>query len=323
MDVRNRMADVVKLRCNACQDYLKLVINDGWQQIIYNKAKNETTTNSRRADKYIAAYEKMRDIGIENYRIEDMDVTFISEVIHGCRSIVPTTDKTRKAIERLTEDRNLINHSNENEEDEELYLRGLLALCNLRNFVRTVDRFETEIEDERRQIYRSTYITKIEELKVKLDEERILLIQRNKDVERDINRILESNDSLKTWSDLSELYMNRYWKLEKDPERYNEFMVKASDAGITEAHGNAADYFFMIRKDYVEGERRLLMLFNSFDILPAYESKRIVDTLNYYLLQGNTITEGMSKLINGIIEQGYPILKSDDGLYVWEKKSKQ
>lgn len=323
MDVRNRMADVVKLRCNACQDYLKLVINDGWQQIIYNKAKNEITTNSRRVDKYIAAYEKMRDIGIENYSIEDMDVTFISEVIHGCRSIVPTTDKTRKAIERLTEDRNLTNHSNENEEDEELYLRGLLALCNLRDFVRTVDRFETEIEDERRKIYRSTYITKIEELKVKLDEERILLIQRNKDVERDINRILESNDSLKTWSDLSELYMNRYWKLEKDPERYNEFMVKASDAGITEAHGNAADYFFMIRKDYVEGERRLLMLFNSFDILPAYESKRIVDTLNYYLLQGNTITEGMAKLINGIIEQGYPVLKSDDGLYVWEKKSKQ
>ena len=323
MDVRNRMADVVKLRCNACQDYLKLVINDGWQQIIYNKAKNEITTNGRYTDKYISAYEKMRDIGIENYSIEDMDVTFISEVIHGCRSIVPTTDKTRKAIERLTEDRNLTNHSNENEEDEELYLWGLLALCNLRNFVRTVDRFETEIEDERRQIYRSTYIIKIEELKEKLDEERILLIQRNKDVERDINRILESDDRLKTWSDLCELYMNRYWKLEKDPEHYNEFMVKASDAGITEAHGNAADYFFVIRKDYVEGERRLFMLFNSFDILPAYESKRIVDELNYYLLQGNTITEGMAKLINGIIEQGYLVLKNDDGLYVWEKKSKQ
>lgn len=323
MDVRNRMADVVKLRCNACQDYLKLVIKDGWQKIIYNKAKDEITTNGRYKDKYISAYEKMRDIGTENYSIEDMDVTFISEVIHGCKSIVPTTDKTRKAIERLTEDRNLTNHSNENEEDEELYLRGLLALCNLRNFVRTVDRFETEIEDERRQIYRSTYIIKIEELKEKLDEERILLIQRNKDVERDINRILESDDRLKTWSDLRKLYMNRYWKLEKDPERYNEFIVKASDAGITEAHGNAADYFFIIRKDYVEGERRLFMLFDSSNTLSPYESKHIVDTLNYYLSQGNTITEGMAKLINGIIEQGYPVLKNDDGLYMWEKKSKK
>lgn len=323
MNVRNRMADVVKLRCNACQDYLKLVINDGWQQIIYNKAKKEITTNSRYANKYMSVYEKMRNIGIENYSIEDMDVTFISEVVHGCKNIAPTTDKTRKAIEQLTEDRNLTDHSNENEDDEELYLRGLLALCNLRNFVRTVDRFEKEIEDERRQKYRSTYIFKIEELKEKLDEERILLIQRNKDIEHDINRILESDDRLKAWSDLSKLYMNRYWKLEKDPERYNEFMVKASNAGITEAHGNAADYFFTIKKDYVEGERRLFMLFDSFDKLPVHELKRIIDTLNYYLLQGNTITEGMTNLINEIIEQGYTVLKNNDGFYVWEKRPKQ
>lgn len=323
MNVRNRMANVVKLRCNACQDFLKLIIHDGWQQIIYNKAKNEVTTNGRYKDKYISAYEKMRDIGIENYRIEDMDVTFISEVVHRCRDIAPTNDKTKKAIKQLTEDRNFIDHSNENEDEEELYLHGILALCNLRNFVRTVDRLETEIEDERRQLYRSTYIFKIEELKEKLDEERILLIQRTKDVERDINRIFESDDRLKIWSNLSQLYMNRDWKLEKDQEHYNEFMVKASDAGITEAHGNAADYFFMIRKDYVEGERRLFMLFDSFDKLPAHESKRIVDMINYYLLQGNTITEGMNKLINGIIEQGYLVLKNDDGLYVWKKKSKQ
>ena len=323
MNVRNRMADVVKLRCNACQDFLKLIIHDGWQQVIYSKAKDEVTTNGRYKDKYISAYEKMRDSGVEKYGIEDMDVTFISEVVHRCRSIAPTKDKTKKAIKKLTEDRNFTNHSNENEEDEELYLRGLLSLCNLRDFVRTVDRFEIEIDDESRSLYRSTYISKIEVLKEILDVERILLIQRTRDVESDINKILESEDRSKTWCDLSALYMNRYLKLEKNPECYYEFMVKASDAGITEAHGRAADYYFMIRKDYGEGESRLFMLFDSFDKLPAGKAKYIMDTLNHCLLQGNALTEGMTRLVNGIIEQGYPILKSDDGLYVWERKFKQ
>ena len=34
--------------------------------------------------KYKPAYKIMRTRGIENYEIDDMDVTFISEVIHKC-----------------------------------------------------------------------------------------------------------------------------------------------------------------------------------------------------------------------------------------------
>lgn len=41
MDVRNRMADVIKLRCNVCQDFLKLIIDDNWQQFIYEKAEKK------------------------------------------------------------------------------------------------------------------------------------------------------------------------------------------------------------------------------------------------------------------------------------------
>lgn len=46
MDVRNRMANVVKLRCNACQDFLKLVIQPNWQQNLYNKAEREVMNNT-------------------------------------------------------------------------------------------------------------------------------------------------------------------------------------------------------------------------------------------------------------------------------------
>lgn len=34
MNVRNRMADIVKLRCNVCQEFLKLIICDGWQLVV-------------------------------------------------------------------------------------------------------------------------------------------------------------------------------------------------------------------------------------------------------------------------------------------------
>lgn len=106
MDARNRMADVVKLRCNACQDFLKLIISDNWQQFVYNKAQREIQDNERYKEKYLSAYEKMREIGIHNYSVDDMDVTFISEIIHGCRNIAPTAEGTRKRLEQLIEDRN-------------------------------------------------------------------------------------------------------------------------------------------------------------------------------------------------------------------------
>jgi hypothetical protein len=71
-----------------------------------------------------------------------------------------------------------------------------------------------------------------------------------------------------------------------------------SDAGIREAYGRAANYFFLISKNYAEGERRLYKLYESFDILPAYEAKSVVDMINTYLSQKNELTEGMNNLIN-------------------------
>ena len=252
-----------------------------------------------------------------------MDVTFISEVIHGCRMIAPINDRTRKSIEQLTGDRNLTNHSNGNEEPEELYLRGLLALCNLRDFIRTIDKCETNIDDEERIKYRSTYSKLIEELKDTFDEERISLIQKRKDIAKDIKRLLDCTDEkqrLSVWCELEKMYRDRYWKLEKDYDRFYEFVVTASDAGIREAHNGAGAYFFLIKKDYEEGERRLYMIYESFDSLPNAEAKSIIDTINGYLIQGNKLTDGMKKLVKLIIEQGYPIERNEEGYFLWAKK---
>lgn len=322
MKMRNRMPDVAKLRCNACQEFLKMVIKPNWQQRLYDIAK-EAIEHNRYADNYRPAYEKMRDIGIENYSIDEMDVTFITQVVCFCSSIVSVQKQTKDALTKLRDDRNLTNHSNENEEDEELYLRGLLSLCNLRSFVKAVDKFEINIDDADRLNYRNKYIPQIEELMDILDEERIALIQRTKDITKDINRLLSCSDDetrLRMWCDISKLYMDREWKLDKNPERYNEFIVMASDAGIPEAHINAAIYFLNIKKDYVEMERRLQMMFDSRDRLTAGNVHSIIESINWYVTTGNNITVGMNEMADRIIALGFPVEKQEDGTYLWKRR---
>lgn len=325
MDVRNRMADVVKLRCNACQDFLKMTIAKDWQSVVYDKAMSEYKNNTRLKDKFIPAYEKMRDVGIENYTIDDMDVTFISAVIHYCPTIVSTDKRTRKSLERLTDDRNITNHSNENEEPEELYLRGLLALCNLKDFIRTVDKYEFSIPDEIRKEYRARYSARISELQDLLDEERICLIQDRKKMERDIQRILDCDNEKsreKLWMDTYKLYFDRYWNIEGERERYNEFIIASSDAGVPEAHSYAILVFSILYKDYDEVESRLKKHYQAHlhDMYP-YAAKTVIDTINELLSHGRNMTPELDEMVNMIISLGYPV-KREESYFRWESKTK-
>ncbi len=322
MEVRNRISDVDKLRCNACQDFLKMTIKPGWQKEIYDIAKDAIEHN-RYANNYRPTYEKMRDIGIDNYSVDNMDVTFITQVVCFCPSVVTVHKNTKEALKKLRDDRNLNNHLNENEDAEELYLRELLSLCNLKNFINNVDKNEVQIDDEKRLLYRSKYILKIEELTDILDKERIELIQRAKDIRKDINKLLACKDEktrLRLWCDISKLYMDREGKLEKTPESYYEFMVKASEAGITQAHIYAATYF-QLKKDYVEMERRLRMLYGDYEKISAIDAKNIIDSINWYLSEGNRITPGMLKMAEGIIDLGFPVMKSEDGIFLWKRRT--
>lgn len=319
MDVRNRMADVVKLRCNACQDFLKLVIRPNWQQNLYNKAEKEVTNNTKYKDKYIAVYEKMRDIGIENYSVDDMDVTFISEMVYGCRNIVPTEKETKKAITQLKADRNLTNHSNENEDQEELYLRGLLALCNLRNFVRIVDKAETSIDDDTRIQYRRDYIAKIEDLKTLLDDERIELIKRDKDMRADIEKVLNANDGGRTWATVNNAYFDRCFKINKDDEAYKDFIFKAADAGIMEAYGSAADYYIDVKK-YNEAEKLLYALYNS-DDEKNHDPRNMMKLASIYLNQQSENAGDGKKILQELIKRGYVIESEDEKSYMLISKA--
>lgn len=316
MEVRNRMADVVKLRCNACQDFLKMVIQPNWHTELYAIAKNAIESN-KFADNYIAVFEKMRDVGIENYSVDDMDVSIIVQIVRFCGSIVSVHKQTREAIGKLKDDRNATNHSNENEENEELYLRGLLSLCDLRNFIRTVDRYEVSIPDEERVEYRRKYTAKIDELKNTLDEERIYLVQRTKQIDLDIQTILESKDSLQTWIQIMDLY-EKQSLMTKDNFLRNLFVVRASDEGIKEAHRYAVDYYMLVEHNYLEGERRMEWLFDQDGHISVADAHAITDQITHYQWTNNTVTEGMLKMLKRLDSAGYPVEMTNNGV-LWKK----
>lgn len=321
MEIRNRLADVSKLRCHICQDYMRLMLPLDWQQLVYEKAKSEVEFNTKYKARYIAVYEKMRDVGYANYRIEDMDITIISELLHGCKSFIKADPQVVKAIETIRDDRNSKDHSGENEDSEELYLEALLALCNLRSFVRTVDKYERSISDEDRLLYRQKYLTRINELKEILDEERIELVQKAKDMDHDIQKILQSKRPLETWITIETHYMDTCWKIHNDPDSYFEFVVKASDSGVIYAHDGAATYFAE-KKDFQETERRLNMLYKAFSENSDYadKMKSIIDTINVCLLNGCVMRNGFMELVKKIKNLGFSIKQAENGLYIWNRK---
>lgn len=88
------MPDVAKLRGNACQEFLKMVIKPNWQQRLYDIAK-EAIEHNRYADNYRPAYEKMRDIGIENYSIDEWMLHLLPKWFVFALALCPFKNKQR------------------------------------------------------------------------------------------------------------------------------------------------------------------------------------------------------------------------------------
>ena len=317
MHIRNRISDIKKIRCNACQDYLKMVAVEDWKNQLYEKTQIAVKYSPA---KYKPAYKIMRTRGIENYEIDDMDVTFISEVIHKCSYIFPSKVETRKAIEQLTEDRNVNGHSDENEECEELYRYAFLSLTNLQRFIDTVDEWETDIPDESRLEYRQRYSAEIIEMQKSIDEERIDQVQRTKDMDKDIQRILSSDDRLKTWCDVIKIYMDRSFVIDHNIELYQEFILRASNAGIIHAHGQAADYYLNTDKNCDEAEKRMRLLMEDKDNLSAGDVHSIMSAISMYMIRGNVLSDGLEDVVVTLINWGYPIEKDSTGVYVMLSK---
>lgn len=320
MEIRNRMPDIIKLRTNACQDLLKMVLLPGWQQSLYDIAENAVNSgNNYQKGKYLHAYNKMRnrENGIECYSVDDMDITLIWSIITDWNSknntgtvFAPLHYDSIQALKALRNDRNITKHSNENEEADELYLRGLISLVNLRRFVYTVDEFETDVPDDQRLAYRQKYITKIKELMSTLDNERIKLVYKNREYDRLIEHIKNSKHPWKVWDEIIENF-DRCAETglfeSDDPKLGKGFYLRASDAGIVYAHYHAAVEFIFAKSKPIEPIRRFRMILDACKKLPDYFALSIVSGINLMLDNNYEPTDDMRQIIEDVKKQGYTI----------------
>ena len=194
-------------------------------------------------------------------------------------------------------------------------------MCNLRSFVKTVDKFETNIADEKRIEFIRKYLPLISEKMDLLDNERISLIQRKKDIEKDVKRIIDCIDEKQRhhlWSEIKHFYIQRYWLHEKDYDRCFEFEICASDAGIKEAHSDAVDYYIKIR-DFNEAERRLQFYYDSYEIMPVESIKWLIYTINKWFDEVGDYPVLTDRFLSRLEEQGKVIVKNEDGFFEWIK----
>lgn len=317
MDIRNRMADVVKLRCNALQDFFEMIKKENWKQELYNTAEGALGTKFQA--KYITAYEAMREAGIDSYQVEDMDVTLIVELIGAERAgkfygINPVERETYKAVLQVKDDRNSKDHSGENEEPDVLYLTGLLSLCNVKRFVRTVDRYETSIEEAERLSYRRKYIEAADELMNTIDAERMDYLLQEKEIEVAIRRIRESKAPSREFHAQNRAFMERYWRFGGNGEKYYDFLIQASDAGI-----KYADYLAIsataYKEDYEETDRRLIEYLKTKTPFDRNDCHAVLNIINRLLEQGREMTVKMEEVIQSLKEKGFGLETTDEGMY--------
>ena len=293
------MDDVVSMRCHVCQEYLSLKIKTtDWQKKLYKKAKYAIDNKLIYATSYATAYEKMRDYGTEKYSIEDMDVTIISTVIcYESALVYKSHDKTMTAIKTLRNDRNIADHSGKNEEPEELYLRGLMDLQDLKDFVRIVDKYETRISDEARQQFRLRYIQSIDNLMAVLDDERIELVQRKKERKKNIQKVLESKDPFGTWKTLYELYDSKS-RINGDFSELETLILEAAAAGVEQAYPSAAAHYYSY-KDFNDAEKYLSLMFKKEDKRLQYPKQMMMLADIYFskkrIRDGNAILDILTK----------------------------
>lgn len=318
MDIRNRMATIKKLRTNACQDYLNLVLVHNWKDVLETVIENEI--NTKYANTYIPTRRIMREKGKDDYSVYDMDITIINAIIvhHNKELLHSIQQDTIDAFLRIKDDKNAMSHANDNEDDSELYSQSFLFLRNIKEFIRTVDEKEiSAIDNINRQAFLQKYSKEIKGLEKTIDEERFETNLTNEanftnyKIKKDINTILESNNQQMVWNLLFESYL-KAWRLDGGEKEYCAFIAEAAKAGIIQAYEYAADYYIQIEKDYDMAEKYLYYLYEN-KVNGRYNVQLMMTLADIYLHNLSKHKGDGHAVINSLIDDGYNIQKTPKG----------
>ena len=312
MDIRNRMATIKKLRTNACQDFLSLVLVHNWKDVLETVIENET--KKQYANTYIPTRRIMREKGKDEYSVYDMDITIINAIIvhHNKELLNSIQQDTINAFLKIKDDKNDMSHANDNEDDSELYSQSFKFLRNIKEFIRTVDEKEiNSIDNTNRQAFLQKYSKEIKELEKTIDKERFETNHTYYKIEKDIKTILESDNKQMVWNLLFESY-SKGLLLEGGEKEYCAFIVEAAKAGIIQAYEYAADYYIQIEKDYDMAEKYLYYLYEN-KVNERYNVQLMMTLADIYLHNLSKHKGDGHAVINSLIDDGYNIQKTPKG----------
>lgn len=312
MHIRNRTSDIAVLRCHICQDFLKMIVTDNWQETLYKFVQDNISGQYK--NNYIEQYKIIRSKGIENYSIDDMDVPFIAKVLQYAPQISAhkLNKSTLKVLSCIKEDRNATNHSSENESDEELYLRSLISLRDLSDFIHTVDLYETAISDEARSIFTRKYSKELTDLKLIIYNDCIETFQ----IERDIQLIKASENQTETFQQIHQSYIGRRRLDDTNRNLLNIFEIKAANSGIKDAYGYAEIYCEYILHDFDKAAYWYEKMIRENNELNVQNVRQLICSVNHACEVIGKPPAPMMDLIKLVKNQGFEIEEASNGMFL-------
>lgn len=294
MELRQVTAKIKPLHTHVLQDYLKLQIQSlvnckDWKVLLIQELNKNTEKLS-----YKEALKMISLKGIDDYSINDMDITLLSNLLKN-GNFKCTSYKCRCHLENLCEDRIFDAHSHGNESDMELFVWGTGALHNLKIFVESVYKNDDLYENE-----------KIEYIKKYLKEINILLEEIKYHYDGNLEKLFmisELNNSISIILN-SQNQSDMYWKVreiiiaEKNENKLDQFIFLSAERGIYLACVEIAYQYFTGYKKPINYEKAAKYYEK------VYSSLSVNDKLNLASIYINQLSNEDKK------EEGYQIIES-------------
>lgn len=317
MVVSHLLDDVNRLCTETVREYMRLIVLPGWQQDVYKNGQ-AALREHKKEEKYVNALALMNEKGIDNYTLENADITFMSEIAHAGKGVLSQSKKVMHRLERVAEGRNFKSHETYNEENEELCLAGLIQLCDLKKFVEYLHIYDNMIPSEKVQKFYDEYLPKIESLKARLTDAWRDVVGEDCEIKRDLERAKNPKNEYEAWGRLPIKYIERYRGDDDWLDKWNHFMMAASNEGFYEAHLNAAKQFVEIYDNIEEAAVRVRMFCDALNngqagMNPVPEKRDLADFFEM-CLKVNRLEGDLKNICDELIESG-TLAKQPDGSF--------
>jgi len=314
MDIQHRREEIEKLVANVIQDYFGLIAKENWESNLYNVTKDKINNNQRIGTITEEVFKSLKYNGKEAFSLKNMDVSLIFEIIneHDEKIVDRIDPQIYNLLVVIKDIRNTYSHSSHNEEDDELFSLAAFTLAILKQFIRAIDN-KLKIRNDLKENFILIYSKRINELNNLICDEYFERYGIIKEFKKEIENVLADSKKFPFYI-YSKENTEKSSSVWKQPALSYKFHMMAIEAGIFEAYSFVITYCFYELKDYNLGFDLMLKQLKNANCKKT-DLLGIIDTLNHYLLMGNTHIDVIDTIIAEIVARGYPIEKTDDGLY--------